>query len=138
LSLRQRKRPARSGREPGEDPLHAETNEHDDMNPMQQKPTSPILNPGSDPNRKPKTPPSKWLIGLIGLVVLAVGTVGLNQFRTPGSPGARAQAQSKPVSLDAAKTDQEIWRAEAGKKIEALSQEKDELRRMIDSLRIRM
>jgi conjugal transfer pilus assembly protein TraB len=108
------------------------------MNPMQQKPTSPILNPGGDPNRKPKTPPSKWLIGLIGLVVLAVGTVGLNQFRTAGSHGARAQAQSKPVSLDAAKTDQEIWRAEAGKRIEALSQEKDELRRMIDALRLRM
>ena len=96
------------------------------------KPTeSAILNPG-DPIRPEKPAPSKLLAGVVVVGGFIVLSMVLQQLRG-NQPGiVRGKSPAKTVSINREETDREIYMKDAGARIEALEQQRDQMRRMLE------
>jgi len=96
------------------------------------KPTeSAILNPG-DPIRPEKPAPSKLLAGVVLVGGFIVLSMVLQQFRG-NQPGiVRGKSPVKTVSINREATDKEIYMKDAGARIEALEQQRDQMRRLLE------
>ena len=96
------------------------------------KPTeSAILNPG-DPIRPEKPAPSKLLAGVVPVGGFIVLSMVLQQFRG-NQPGiVRGKSPAKTVSINREETDKDIYMKDAGARIEALDQQRDQMRRLLE------
>jgi len=96
------------------------------------KPTeSAILNPG-DPIRPEKPAPSKLLAGVVLVGGFIVLSMVLQQFRSDQPSLVRGKAPAKTVSINREAVDKEIYLKDAGARIEALEQQRDQMRRLLD------